>query len=90
VDNIYNNWPIIVERKCIIMNEKIMAMSDEDLKTAFEEFSAHERTQVLQDGIIRDLIKEISKNDKFTSYGVLIISVEYALLKEMARRFYMS
>ena len=72
------------------MNEKIMAMSDEDLKTAFEEFSAHERTQVLQDGIIRDLIKEISKNDKFTSYGVLIISVEYALLKEMARRFYMS
>jgi len=66
-----------------------MAMSDEDLKTAFEEFSAHERTQVLQDGIIRDLIEEISKEDQFTSYGALIISVEYTFLKEMARRFYM-
>ena len=71
------------------MNEKVMAMSDEDLKTAFEEFSAHERTQVLQDGIIRDLIEEISKEDQFTSYGALIISVEYTFLKEMARRFYM-
>jgi len=71
------------------MDEKVMAMSDEDLKTAFEEFSAHERTQVLQDGIIRDLIEEISKEDQFTSYGALIISVEYTFLKEMARRFYM-
>jgi len=72
------------------MNEKIMTMSDEDLKTAFEEFSAHEKTQVLQDGIIRNMIDELNKEDQFTSYGVLIISVEYALLKEMAKRFYMS
>jgi len=72
------------------MNEKIMAMSDEDLKTAFEEFSAHERTQVLQDGIIRNMIDELNKEDQFTNYGALILSVEYAFLKEMARRFYMS
>ena len=72
------------------MNEKIMAMSDEDLKTAFEEFSAHERTQVLQDGIIRNMIDELNKEDQFTNYGALILSVEYAFLKEMARRFYMA
>ena len=65
-------------------------MSDEQLRTAFEEFSAHEKTQVLQDGIIRNMIDELNKEDQFTSYGALIISVEYSFLKEMARRFYMS
>ena len=72
------------------MNEKITSLSDEDLKTAFEEFSAHERTQVLQDGIIKNLAEEASKEDEFTNYGMLIMNVEYVLLKEMARRFYMS
>jgi len=71
------------------MNEKIIAMSDEELKTAFEEFSAHERTQVLQDGIIKNLVEELNKEDEFINYGMLIMNVEYMLLKEMARRFYM-
>ena len=76
--------------RMIEMNEKIMAMSDEQLKDAYEEFLSHEKTQVLQDGIIRDIVNEISNNDQFTSYGVLMFNVEYALLKEMARRFYMT
>ena len=72
------------------MNEKITSLSDEDLETAFEEFSAHERTQVLQDGIIRAMIDELNEEDQFTSYGVLIICFECAFLKDMARRFYMA
>ena len=44
------------------------------------EFKQHEKTGVLQDGILRNIIDEID--------GIDIINVEHALLRELAGRWF--
>ena len=63
--------------------QRFMIMKDSELRMAFEEFLVHEKTGVLQDGIIRNIVDEI--ND---SNPLVIINVEHALLREMAGRWY--
>jgi hypothetical protein len=65
-----------------IMNliQKFMEMKDSELRIAFVEFKQHEKTGVLQDGILRNIIDEID--------GIDIINVEHALLRELAGRWF--
>jgi hypothetical protein len=65
-----------------IMNliQKFMEMEDSELRVAFVEFKQHEKTGVLQDGILRNIIDEID--------GIDIINVEHALLRELAGRWF--
>jgi hypothetical protein len=65
-----------------IMNliQKFMEMEDSELRVAFVEFKQHEKTGVLQDGILRNIIDGID--------GIDIINVEHALLRELAGRWF--
>lgn len=60
--------------------QKFMEMKDSELRIAFVEFKQHEKTGVLQDGILRNIIDEID--------GIDIINVEHALLRELAGRWF--
>lgn len=60
--------------------QKFMEMEDSELRVAFVEFKQHEKTGVLQDGILRNIIDEID--------GIDIINVEHALLRELAGRWF--
>jgi len=62
--------------------------SDEKLREAFKEFQEHEETQVLKDGILRDMVNLIEKQTPNQNTMMVIISVEHALLREMATRYY--
>lgn len=62
--------------------DRFSQMSDEELRTAFEEYRQHERTGVLPDGIIRDV------SDSMGEQAINIFNTEHALLREMAMRFY--
>ena len=44
------------------MNNVFVLMSDKELRVVFEEFQNHERTQVLQDGVLRNIIDELLMN----------------------------
>ena len=67
-----------------IMNliQKFMEMEDSELRVAFVEFKQHEKTGVLQDGILRNIIDEIDGDP------LVIINVEHALLRELAGRWF--
>lgn len=60
--------------------QKFMEMEDSELRVAFVEFKQHEKTGVLQDGILRNIIDGID--------GIDIINVEHALLRELAGRWF--
>lgn len=63
--------------------EEIFAqMEDEELRTTFEEYSQHSRTGILPDGTIRTIA------DSLGEQSINIFNTEYALLREMAIRFY--
>ena len=62
--------------------QKFMEMEDSELRVAFVEFKQHEKTGVLQDGILRNIIDEIDGDP------LVIINVEHALLRELAGRWF--
>jgi hypothetical protein len=70
------------------MEETFKLMSDEELRKAFEEFRNHERNQILEDGIITNIVNGIASNNSYVNSTLLIIQVEMGLLREMAIRFY--
>ena len=65
--------------------QKFMEMEDSELRVAFVEFKQHEKTGVLQDGILRNIIDEI---DGIDGDPLVIINVEHALLRELAGRWF--
>jgi len=72
----------------MIMDKMFSLFSDEKLRETFEEFQEHEETQVLKDGILRDMVNLIEKQTPNPTTMLIMISVEHALLREMATRFY--
>jgi len=70
------------------MDKMFSLFSDEKLREAFEEFQEHEETQVLKDGILRDMINLIEQQNSNQNTMLLMISVEHALLREIATRYY--
>jgi len=70
------------------MDKMFSMFSNEKLKEAFEEFQEHEATQVLKDGILRDMVNLIEEQSPNQNTMVLMISVEHGLLREMATRYY--
>ena len=57
-------------------------MNDIELKQAYEEFIQHNNTGVLQDGIIRNISKQLG------DHNLTIFNTEMNLLKEIADRWY--
>ena len=70
------------------MDKMFSLFSDKKLRDAFEEFQEHEATQVLRDGILRDMVDLIEQQNSNQNTMLLMISVEHALLREMATRYY--
>ena len=70
------------------MDKMFSLFSDEKLREAFEEFQEHEETQVLKNGILRDMVNLIEKQTPNPITMLIMISVEHALLREMATRHY--
>jgi len=70
------------------MDKMFSLFSDEKLREAFEEFQEHEETQVLKDGILRDMVNSIEQQNSNQNTMLIMISVEHALLREMATRHY--
>ena len=70
------------------MDKMFSLFSDEKLREVFEEFQEHEETQVLKDGILRDMVNLIEKQTPNPTTMLIMISVEHALLREMAMRYY--
>lgn len=64
------------------ITERFAQMNDEELRTAFEEYRQHDRTGVLPEGIIRNISNSLGE------HSMNIFNTEYALLREMAMRFY--
>jgi len=72
----------------MIIDKMVSLFSDEKLREAFEEFQEHEETQVLKDGILRDMVNLIEKQTPNPTTMLIMISVKHALLREMATRYY--
>ena len=59
-----------------------LTMKDSELRQAYEEFREHEKIGFLQEGIIRAL------SDQLGEKATNVFEAEYALLREMASRWY--
>jgi len=72
----------------MIIDKMFSLFSDEKLREAFEEFQEHEETQVLKDGILRDMVNLIEQKTPNPITMLIMISVEHALLREITTRYY--
>jgi hypothetical protein len=66
----------------IDITQQFREMDNFNLKCAFEELQQHEKTGILQNGIIRNMV------DQLPDHSLNIINVEYALVKAISERWY--